>query len=136
MPSCLLARFPRMTKLADCKSDAFKVEFKVVTEPPYHLVIALPVNRTNQVSFRGEILLREEHQATTIQVNSEDMFPCAWLKGEDAYILTWSQTNRTKLDSSIVRGKINVLEFKFSEAPPRGSSIWLRSTARTYTPLL
>lgn len=130
LPSALLARFPHREKLADCTADSFKLELKVATGPPYHLFIVLPTVGTNGVDFRGDVVIsRDSQQVAMLPIGSEDLYPSAWLKGRNAHILTWSQTNHSKLNSAIVRGQMHTFDFRFSEPPPEGSSVWLSSLA-------
>jgi len=131
VPGLLIARFPRAQKLADCTSASFTTDLRVTTGPPYHLLIALPTVGTNGVSFSGEVAIsRDSRQVATLSVGSEDLYPSTWLKGQNGQILTWSQANRAKLNTAIVRGQTHTFEFKFREAPPKGSAIWLSSLAR------
>lgn len=130
LPIALFARFPHRQKLADCTADNFKAELRVATGPPYHLLIVLPTVGTNGVSFRGDVIVsRNSHQVATLSIGAEDLCPSAWIKGQNGQILTWSQTNRTKLNAAIVRGQMHTFDFQFSEMPPRGSSVWLSSLA-------
>jgi hypothetical protein len=130
LPSALLARFPHRQKLADCSADSFKAELKVATGPPYHLFVVLPTAGTNGVKFSGQVeISRNSELVETISIGSNDLYPTAWLKGQNCQILTWSQTNRAKLKAAIMRGQSHTFEFLFSETPPLGSSVWLSSLA-------
>jgi hypothetical protein len=127
----LAARFPHREKLADCTADSFKVELKVATGSPYHLFIVLPTAGTKGVNFSGQVVIsRDSQQVATLPIGSEDLYPSLWLEGQNAQILTWSQTNRVALNAAIERGRRHTFEFRFSEMPPQGSSVWLASLAR------
>jgi hypothetical protein len=127
----LFARFPHREKLADCTADSLKVELKLATGSPYHLFIILPTAGTNGVNFSGQVVIsRDSQQVATLPIGSDDLQPSAWLEGQNAQILTWSQTNRATLNAAIVERAWHTFEFRFSEMPPQGSSVWLASLAR------
>lgn len=130
LPGAMIARFPHRQKLADCTADSFKVELKVTTGPPYHLFVVLPTAGTNGVNFSGDVAIsRNSERVATLSIGSKDLCPAAWLKGENCQVLTWSQTNRVKLNAAIVRGQMHTFDFRFSESAPPGSSVWLSSLA-------
>ena len=127
----LFARFPHREKLADCTANSFKAELKVATGSPYHLFIVLPTVGTTGVNFSGQVVIsRDSQQVATLPIGSEDLQPSSWLKGQNAQILTWSQTNRVTLNAAIVERAWHTFEFRFTEMPPQGSSVWLASLAR------
>jgi hypothetical protein len=126
----LTARFPHRQKLADCTADSFKAELKVATGSPYHLFIVLPTVGTTGVNFSGQVVIsRDSQPVATLPIGSEDLYPKAYLEGQNTQILTWSQTNRVTLNAAIQRGQRHTFEFWFSEMPPQGSSVWLKSLA-------
>lgn len=130
LPGAMLARFPHRQKLADCTADSFNAELKVATGPPYSLFAVLPTAGTNGVEFSGDVAIsRNSERVATLSIGSKDLYPAALLKGKNCQILTWSKTNRAKLNTAIVRGQMHTFDFRFSELPPQGSSVWLSSRA-------
>jgi len=128
--TCLVARGPRMQKVADCTNSTLRVELSVATDRNYNFVIAIPQSRSGHLSFGGEIEISKGTQSRAISISSQDITPCDGVKQMDCYLLTWSPTNRSKVNDFMIRGQKYDLTIQFSEMPPQGSSIWLRSLGR------
>jgi hypothetical protein len=128
---------PKEEKLADCTSDTLSFLMTVRHHRPYSIVLGMPRTSTNQLSFRGEMQFLQSTQiVATIPISSYDMKPCNWLDeppgaGLAGYILTWGRTNRTERQSEILtKGQSYHVEVKFSQPPPKDSSLWLSSVAK------
>jgi hypothetical protein len=65
---------PKREKLADCTSATLSFPMTVRYHEPYALVLGLPHTSTGQMSFRGEVQLRQDTQIVTrIPISSDDM---------------------------------------------------------------
>ncbi len=132
---------PKREKLADCTSESLSFPMTVRYYEPYQFVLGLPHSSTGQLSFRGEVQIRQSTQLVArIPISSDDITPCNWLdprpgQGLAGYILTWSRTNRgERLSEILVRGQSYDMQVRFSQSPPRDSSLWLSSTGRVGEP--
>jgi hypothetical protein len=130
---------PKREKLADCTSESLSFPMTVRYHDPYQFVLGLPHSSTGQLSFRGEVEIRQSTQLVArIPISSDDITPCNWLDpkpGLAGYILTWSRTNRgERLSEILSRGRSYDLQVAFSQSPPRDSSLWLSSIGRVGEP--
>ena len=128
-------------KLTDCTSDILSFPMRVRYHAPYSIVLGLPHTSTGQLSFRGEVQLRQSTQVVArIPISSDDITPCNWLdakpgQGLAGYILTWSFTNRgERLSEVLARGQTYNVQIMFSQSPPRDSSVWLTSIGKVGEP--
>ena len=132
---------PKREKLADCTSDSFSFTMAVRYHEPYQFVLGLPHTSPQELSFRGEVQLRQSTGLVArISISSDDVAPCNWLapkpgSGLAGYILTWSRTNRgERLSEILTRGQSYEVQVRFSQPPPRDSSLWLSSIGRVGEP--
>jgi hypothetical protein len=130
---------PKCDKLADCTSESLSFPMTVRYHDPYQFVLGLRPSSTGQLSFRGEVEIRQSTQVVArIPISSDDMTPCNWLDskpGLAGYILTWSRTNRgERLSEILARGQSYGVQVAFSQSPPRDSSLWLSSIGRVGEP--
>lgn len=132
---------PKREKLADCTSDTLSFPMSVRYHAPYSIVLGLPHTSTGQLSFRGEVQLRQSTQLVArIPISSDDITPCNWLdpkpgQGLAGYILTWSLTNRgERLSDILARGQTYDVQIRFSQSPPKESSLWLTSIGKVGEP--
>ena len=89
----------------------------------------MPRYGTNLISFRGEIILRQQTGTVArIPIGSHEMTSCNWLPALDGYILTWQRTNRTeRISDLLARGQNYDVEVTFTQLPPPESSLWFTS---------
>ena len=132
---------PKREKLADCTSESLSFTMKVRYHEPYAIVLGLPHTSTGQLSFRGEMQLRQSTQVVArIPISSDDMTWCNWLDqpagaGLAGYILTWSRTNQNEqLSDMLIIGQSYDVRVTFSQSPPRDSSLWLSSIGKVGEP--
>ena len=128
--SSLIARGPRMHKIADTADSIIKATFSVSTDPNYFLVVATPQNATNKSEFKGIATITSGQRSVVIPINSENSLPCKGFKNLDCVIVNYSTTNRNELNDVIKRGERCEVVVVFATMPPSGSSIWLRSLGR------
>jgi hypothetical protein len=125
---------PFEQRLADCTNSTLRFSMRVQEYPPYQFVLGVPPTSTEQLRFRGEIMV--SHGTGTVarvQIGSEDIHSCNWLPGLSGYILTWGRTNRAeRLESFLRRGQTYDVEVHFAEQPPIESSLWLSSMGRVH----
>ena len=132
---------PKREKLADCTSDTLSFPVTVRYHEPYSIVLGLPHSSTDQLSFRGEVQLRQSTKLVArIPISSDDITPCNWLdpkpgQGLAGYILTWSRTNRgERLREILARGQTYDVQVTFSQSPPKDSSLWFTSIGKVGEP--
>ncbi len=129
---CICREMPVQEKLADCTNSTLQFRMAVQHDPPYQFLLGLSPASSGELSFRGEIIVRQSTGAVTrIQVGSDNVTPCNWLHGYSGYILTWGRTNREdQLRNFLAKGRTYDVEVRFSERPPIASSIWLSSMGK------
>src|SRR4051812_30411736 len=88
---------PKAEKVADCSTNSLDFSIKVRYSSPYEFVLGVPQSQTEQLSFRGQIILRQSKAVVArIPISSHDITACNWLHSAPAlsgYILTLSRTN-------------------------------------------
>lgn len=129
------AEVPKQEKLAVCTTNRLDFTMEVHYSPPYQFILGLPHSQTNQISFRGEMILQQSTGVVArVSINSRDMVPCSWLDssaGLAGYILTWSRTNRSERLSKLLSPKQRYnVHVTFEEAPPSQSSLWFSSMSK------
>lgn len=132
---------PKREKLTDCTSETLSFQMAIRYHEPYAIILGLPHTSAGQLSFRGEMQLRQSTQIVArIPISSDDMTSCNWLdqKGGASlagYILTWGRDNRDdRLRDILVRGRTYDVLVTFSQSPPSDSSLWLASIGRVGEP--
>jgi hypothetical protein len=126
---------PQQQKLADCTTNSFEFTMPVQFGPPYQFVLGMPHSQTGQISFAGEMLVRQGTDTVVrIPISSLDVTRCNWLEhgyGLAGHILTWSRTNQTeRLSDLLVRGQTYDVHVTFTVPPPSQSSLWLSSMSK------
>jgi hypothetical protein len=126
---------PQAEKVADCTTNTLDFSMPVRYSSPYAFVLGVPQSQTEQLSFRGEIVLRQSTGVVSrIPISSHDMTPCNWLHSApdlSGYILTWSRTNHgERLSDLLVQKQTYDVHVTFDEPPPVKSSLWLSSMKR------
>src|SRR5882724_12258168 len=121
---------PQAQKVADCTTNSLDFSMTVQFSSPYQFVLGVPQSQPGQLSFRGEMVLRQATGVVArIPINSHDTTPCNWLHTTPdlaGYILTWSRTNRgERLSDVLVQKQTYDVHVAFEEPPPARSSLWL-----------
>lgn len=123
---------PVEQRMVDCTNSTLRFQMTVQHHPPYQFVLGMPQTSTNQLSFRGEVIVRQSTGIVSrVPIGSESITPCNWLPGHSGYILTWGRTNQgERLASFLSRGQTYDMEVRFSNPPPPVSSFWFTSMGR------
>jgi hypothetical protein len=132
LPHLVCMDMPKRQKLADCNTNALAFTMTCDHSPPYQFVLGLGPSHTGPFSFRGEVIIQQSTGTVArIRIGSEQITPCNWLPGLDAYILTWSRTNAgERLGELLRRDQSYDVRVAFTEAPPTDSSLWFSSMGR------
>jgi hypothetical protein len=122
---------PRQQKLANCNSNALAFTMACEPSPPYQFVLGTP--HQAPLAFRGEITIQQNTELVArIPISSDFITPCSGLSGLDAYLLTGSRTNTgERLGELLHPGQNYDVRVDFFEMPPRGSSFWFTSIAKS-----
>ena len=120
---------PQEQKVADCTTNSLDFSMTIQYSAPYQFVLGVPQSQTGQMSFHGEIVLKQTTGIVArIPISSQDITSCNWLPSVDGYILTWSRTNHGDRISDILHPKQTYdVHVAFDEMPPTNSSLWLSS---------
>ena len=126
---------PQVQKLADCTTNSLDFSMTVQYSAPYQFVLGVPQSQAGQLSFRGEIVLRQSTGVIeSIPISSRDITSCGWLDSApdlSGYILTWSRTNHgERLSDLLTQRQTYDVHIFFEQPPPLNSSLWLSSMKR------
>lgn len=129
---CFYKDVPVAHKLADCTNSTLRFQLTVQDYPPYQFVLGMPQGSTNQLSFRGDVIVSQSTRTLAkVQIGSDTITPCNWLPGHSGYILTWNRTNQAGgLNSFLTRGQTYAFEVQFSEPPSPDSSFWFSAMGK------
>ncbi len=129
---CICREMPVQERLVDCTNSTLEFKMAVQHDPPYQFLLGLSPASPGELSFQGEILVRQSTGAVArIPIDSHNVTPCNWLHGASGYILTWGRTNREeRLQSFLTKGQSYDVQVVFSEQPPMASSLWFSSMGK------
>lgn len=132
LPHLVCTKTFERQKLADCSTDALTFTMTCDHSPPYAFVLGFGSSHSQTDAFRGEITLKQSTGTVAkIPISSQNIMPCNWLPGLDAYILTSNRTNAGERLSELLRhGKTYDVSVTFAEVPPSDSSLWFTSIGR------
>jgi hypothetical protein len=136
---CFCKATTREEKLADCTTNALAFRVAWPTGELFQIVLGVPYADTNALAFRGELVFRQgTGTVARVPVGSHDVTPCNWLDNQSSdphvagYILTWGRTNVTeRLGHLFTKGQIYDVQVRFSESPPKTSTLWLHWIGQT-----
>lgn len=129
----------KMQKVMDCTTNVLDFPITKSREVPYDLWLGIPSAQTNQLNFRGEIILRQNAGVVArFLINSDELQTCRWYADSHispsnewfGYMLTRARPNHLILSQLLVSNQTYNVRIIFDKLPPAQSSLWLESEMR------